>query len=196
MGTQRESRVKDARIVLRVTGVDKRTIERLSGEAGVSVTEWIMARCWGEVPEKRADGRSFPQPSALATQVERVYVAPGDSLAALKAKGLIKTGAELFVSGLATPPVEVTKRPGRQMCAEDGSDLPSRLFPDRPFSLRNCQQVWVMPGYDIGVMQDKDTLRFWPVVGSMEQSAKSLATLDEARELAEASVESVGGSSW
>jgi hypothetical protein len=55
-----EKRVKTERIVLRVTPEDKATVDRMAGQAGVSVTDFVMSKVWGEVPTKPADARSAP----------------------------------------------------------------------------------------------------------------------------------------
>lgn len=79
----------------------------------------------------------IPHADALPTSSARVSVAPGGSISDLKARFGLKSAAELFTSGSATPPAETSKVPAAKMCREDGSDL-KRPFNSRRPDWYNC----------------------------------------------------------
>jgi hypothetical protein len=146
-------------VEIRMSPGDRRQVEHMAKQAGKSVTDLIMARVWGEVSDSGGQVAA-PVPAAAPF---------GDKLADLKARFNLKTAAHVEESGPATPPSR--------------ADQPKAVN-DRPFSLRDCHQVWANPGYDNqGVMQDRETLRYWPVVCTAPQASKSVATLEEAQAL-------------
>ena len=42
-------RPKDAMMVIRITRQDRETVKRMASDAGVSLSEFVMAKVWGEV---------------------------------------------------------------------------------------------------------------------------------------------------
>jgi hypothetical protein len=126
---------------------------------GMKLADFIRVRILGELPE-------FSHTEALPDPDPRVLRNPGaKSLADIKAELGLKTAAEIEPGAEAIPP-DTTKKD---------------KVADRPFSLKYCRTWWVRPGYDMGLMRDSETLRFWPVVGTSPQSRKSFATEDEAK---------------
>lgn len=87
-------RTKEATIMLRVTGNDKKLIEDMAKKAGVSMTGFIMARVWGEVVEPAA----------------QVAEAKSEGLEAVKARYGLKSGADLLGGNGAGPAAPVALR--------------------------------------------------------------------------------------
>ena len=85
-----EKRVKTDRIVLRVGEIEKRTIQGMADKAGLSLTDFILGRVWGDV-----------QPVAAPTAVARAVDTPAPD----------DRDAKLAASNLPKNPVVVAKRP-------------------------------------------------------------------------------------
>jgi hypothetical protein len=88
-------RAKEAVILLRVTGRDKGLLVGMAEKAGLSLTDFMVSRAFGEVVEPR--------------EVEQVSVAPGQGLEDVRARFNMKPASALLDGGDATPP-EAAKR--------------------------------------------------------------------------------------
>jgi hypothetical protein len=88
-----KKRVKTGRIVIRVGEIEKRTIQGMADKEGLSLSDFVLARVWGEVPERV----ETPHAVGPAEASSLVSLAPGASkVAELKAKLGLVTGSDLL----------------------------------------------------------------------------------------------------
>jgi hypothetical protein len=113
---------------VRVTEIESGRVQMAAKAQGMKVADFIRVRILGELPES-SHTEALPDPDP------RVLGNPGAKISDLKARLGLKTGAELLGGEVAKPPAVAQPAPKpRQMCNEDGSDIPAprKFNPRRP----------------------------------------------------------------